>query len=270
MAKKKSKKVSNIEFDSYDNDVNLSELENVEIDINDIHEKQKRYVPKNGLTKIKLTEKQQKLIDAIDNNVISIIKGPAGTSKTFIDCYYAVKVLEDHKFKKIIFTKPIEESGERLGFLPGDIAEKINPYMESYKHNILKLMTKQNFDRLIKNEVIEYKPLAYMRGVTNDNCLSGDTKIQTTEGNVELKNIFEDMVTNDKVYYLQTFNIDKNQVETKELSGIQRNFTDKCVYKITFEDDSEIILTEDHVLYDKDLNYVEAQSIKVGDEIFSQ
>ena len=75
---------------------------------------------------------------------------------------------------------------------------------------------------------------------------------------------------NDKVYYLQTLNIDKNQIETKELSGIQRNFTDKCVYKITFEDDSEVILTEDHVLYDKDLNHIEAQSIKVGDEIFSR
>lgn len=131
----------------------------------------KKYVHPSTLNNIKLTEKQRQLVSLISNNVISLITGPAGTAKTFTMCYYAIKLLKENKIKKIILTKPIEESGEKLGFLPGTIDEKIAPYIESFKDNFLKLIPKITYDKLIKDEVIVFRPLAYMRGVNFDNCL---------------------------------------------------------------------------------------------------
>ena len=130
--------------------------------------KQKRLVPTTALKALELTETQKRLLQIIEENKIIIISGPAGTGKTLISCYYAIKSLINHTFDKIVFSKPIEESGERLGFLPGDMASKIDPYLESYKGNILKFINKQTYEKLIAEDYIKYKPLAYLRGVTMD------------------------------------------------------------------------------------------------------
>jgi len=124
-----------------------------------------------ALSKIKLSKKQKELIDVIEINDITIVTGPAGTSKTFIDCYYAIKALKEEKFTKILFTKPVQEAGEKLGYLPGDIESKIDPHYESFKITLTKLLSKRILDKLLKENLIEFRPLAYMRGATFDNTL---------------------------------------------------------------------------------------------------
>lgn len=145
--------------------------ENSQNSIEDIHLKQKKLVAPKTLTDIKLTEKQKQLIELIDEKDINIITGPSGSSKTFIDCYYAIKSLKERKTDKIILTKPIQEAGEKLGALPGTVEEKIDPHYESYRQNLLNFINKNDLERLIKNESIIYKPLAYLRGTGFKNCL---------------------------------------------------------------------------------------------------
>lgn len=123
------------------------------------------------LEKFQLTEKQKKLLEAIENNEIIIITGPAGTSKTFMECYYAIKAYSEHKFDKILCIKPIFEAGEKLGALPGDVSEKIDPYYESYKQNFNKLIGKDEIKKLLDKEIIDFRPISYLRGTGWDNCL---------------------------------------------------------------------------------------------------
>lgn len=124
-----------------------------------------------ALNKIILSEKQKELMDIIEMNDITVVTGPAGTSKTFIDCYYAVKSLKEEQFAKILMTKPIQEAGEKLGYLPGDVESKIDPHYESFKITLTKLLSKRILEKLFKENLIEFRPLAYMRGATFDNTL---------------------------------------------------------------------------------------------------
>jgi phosphate starvation-inducible PhoH-like protein len=133
---------------------------------------------KNSLTKeefqrsnVHLSEKQQLLYKGIRNNILSVVHGPAGTSKTYTTCYTALALLADKKIEKIIITKPIQESGENLGALPGNIAEKIDPYKQSYYTTFCKILGKTTVDFLFATEEICFEPLAYMRGSTYDNCI---------------------------------------------------------------------------------------------------
>jgi len=120
---------------------------------------------------IQLTPKQQDFYKAIRNNIFTLVQGPAGTSKTFTACYAALYLLADKKIEKIVITKPIQESGENLGFLPGDIDEKTAPFMRSYMSNFEKIIGRQSADFLKASGYICVEPLAYMRGVTYDNSI---------------------------------------------------------------------------------------------------
>jgi phosphate starvation-inducible PhoH-like protein len=133
---------------------------------------------KNSLSKeefsacgVRLTPKQNDLYKGIRNGILSVVHGPAGTSKTYTTCYTALALLADKKIEKIIITKPIQESGENLGFLPGDIKEKLDPYRQSYYTTFCKIIGKQTTDFLFATEEIIFEPLAYMRGSTYDNCV---------------------------------------------------------------------------------------------------
>lgn len=122
------------------------------------------------LNEIRLTEKQNEFFNTIKNNTITIATGPAGTSKTFTASYAAINALSSSEpISRIILTKPIVEAGENLGFLPGSVAEKISPYMESYVTTFHKIIGKQMTDKLSEAEVIEMRPVAYMRGSTFNN-----------------------------------------------------------------------------------------------------
>jgi phosphate starvation-inducible PhoH-like protein len=133
---------------------------------------------KNSLSKeefqksnVHLSDKQQNLYKGIRNNTLTVVHGPAGTSKTYTTCYAALALLADKKIEKIIITKPIQESGENLGFLPGSMEDKLHPYKQSYYTTFCKMIGKTSVDMLFANEEIVFEPLAYMRGSTYDNCI---------------------------------------------------------------------------------------------------
>ena len=142
------------------------------------HEVRKNLRRKNSLTKeefqksnVQLTAKQTDLYKGIRNNILTVVHGPAGTSKTFSTCYTALALLADKKIDKIIITKPIQESGENLGFLPGSMEDKLHPYKQSYYTSFCKIIGKQATDFLFSTEEIVFEPLAYMRGSTYDNAI---------------------------------------------------------------------------------------------------
>lgn len=119
--------------------------------------------------KATLRQNQHKYVDKILQNDITFCQGPAGTSKTFTACYAALTLLAEKKIDNIILCKPIQEAGEKLGFLPGDVQEKINPYMESYISNINKIVGPEITQNLVDAGIIQFKPLAFMRGLSFEN-----------------------------------------------------------------------------------------------------
>lgn len=128
--------------------------------------------------KMTLRRSQVEYKKTIEQNEITFCYGPSGTAKTFVSVYTALQLFAKGEVKKIILTKPIVESGEKLGSLPGDVDEKISMYMESFRSNIRKLIGQELLGKLEAANVIVYAPLAYMRGDTfgNDN-LDDDSAI---------------------------------------------------------------------------------------------
>jgi phosphate starvation-inducible PhoH-like protein len=122
-------------------------------------------------TDVRLSDKQNDLFKGIRNNTLTVVHGPAGTSKTFTSCYTALSLLADRKIDKIIITKPIQESGEQIGLLPGTVDEKTDPYKQSYYTNFCKILDRATIDWLFSIEEIVFEPLAYMRGSTYDNSI---------------------------------------------------------------------------------------------------
>ena len=112
------------------------------------------------------TDGQKKLLDSLCKNDIVISIGPAGTGKTFLAVAYALSLLEKHEFEKIIFCRPAVEAGESLGFLPGDLKDKIDPYLAPLYDALHELLPKSKIQMLLSKGVIEIIPLAYMRGRT--------------------------------------------------------------------------------------------------------
>lgn len=121
---------------------------------------------KSNNIQVTLRKSQQKYVETVLDNDITFCQGPAGTSKTFTACYIALKLLAEKKIKNLILCKPIQEAGEKLGFLPGDVQEKIDPYMESYVSNMNKIIGVETTEKLVNAGVIQFKPLAFMRGDT--------------------------------------------------------------------------------------------------------
>lgn len=121
--------------------------------------------------KAQLRQSQQKYVQTILENDITFCQGPAGTSKTFTACYAALKLFAEKQIDNIILCKPIQEAGEKLGFLPGDVSEKIDPYMQSYVSNLTKIVGPQLTEMMVEAEIIQFRPMAFMRGDTFDNSL---------------------------------------------------------------------------------------------------
>lgn len=111
---------------------------------------------------------QKKYVDAISNNTIVIGIGPAGTGKTYLAVAMAVKAFREHKVRKIILTRPAVEAGEKLGFLPGDLQDKVDPYLRPLYDALYDLFGAESFARYMEKGIIEVAPLAYMRGRTLD------------------------------------------------------------------------------------------------------
>lgn len=111
---------------------------------------------------------QKKYIEAIKNNTVVLGLGPAGTGKTFLAVAMAVEALRNKEVARIILTRPAVEAGERLGFLPGDLQSKIDPYLRPLYDALFEMLGAENYQRHIERGTIEIAPLAYMRGRTLD------------------------------------------------------------------------------------------------------
>ena len=116
------------------------------------------------------TANQRKLVDLMSKNDMVFAIGPAGTGKTYTGVALAVKALKDKEVKRIILTRPAVEAGENLGFLPGDLKEKLDPYMQPLYDALRDMIPTVKLNKLLNDKVIEIAPLAFMRGRTLDNA----------------------------------------------------------------------------------------------------
>jgi phosphate starvation-inducible PhoH-like protein len=127
------------------------------------------------------TPGQKSYTDAIRENTLTFAIGPAGTGKTYLAVARAVKALQDRDVSRIILTRPAVEAGEKLGFLPGTLYEKIDPYLKPLYDALYEMMDAEAFQRLMGRGTIEVAPLAYMRGRTlNDSFIILDEAQNTT------------------------------------------------------------------------------------------
>lgn len=129
------------------------------------------------------TINQKRYFEALQNNDIIFGTGVAGSGKTFLAVAYALNQLKKNKIKKIIITRPVVEAGEKLGFLPGDLKEKIDPYLIPIYDAINEILGVEQATKLIEKQVIEIAPLAYMRGRTLDNAFIILDEAQNTTDN---------------------------------------------------------------------------------------
>jgi phosphate starvation-inducible PhoH-like protein len=112
------------------------------------------------------SENQKKYIEAVFAHDLVLSTGPAGTGKTFLACACALRALELGLVERIVVTRPIVEAGEKLGFLPGDIEEKVDPYLRPIYDSFFTMLGSEKFNAFKYNNIIEIVPLAYMRGRT--------------------------------------------------------------------------------------------------------
>jgi phosphate starvation-inducible PhoH-like protein len=116
------------------------------------------------------TVNQRRLVDAARNNDMVFAVGPAGTGKTYTGVALAVKALKEKQVKRIILTRPAVEAGENLGFLPGDLKEKLDPYMQPLYDALRDMIAPEKLAHYIENGTIQIAPMAFMRGRTLDNA----------------------------------------------------------------------------------------------------
>ncbi len=116
------------------------------------------------------TPNQKLMVEAIDENDMLFALGPAGSGKTYTAVALAVRALKSKKVKRIILTRPAVEAGENLGFLPGDLKDKLDPYLQPLYDALRDMILQQKLESYIEDKTIEIAPLAFMRGRTLDNC----------------------------------------------------------------------------------------------------
>jgi phosphate starvation-inducible PhoH-like protein len=116
------------------------------------------------------TEGQKAYVSKVQKNDVVFSIGPAGTGKTFLAVAFAVAALENHEVDRIILCRPAVEAGESLGFLPGDLKEKVDPYLAPLYDSLLTLFAENKLSQLLERKTIEVVPLAYMRGRTLDSA----------------------------------------------------------------------------------------------------
>jgi phosphate starvation-inducible PhoH-like protein len=131
--------------------------------------KLKIYIPDSGRTIVPRTINQAAYITAINRTPVTVGIGPAGTGKTYLAVVMAIHYFLKGKVERIVLTRPAVEAGENLGFLPGDLTQKINPYLRPLYDALFELMSIEKVTALIEKGYIEVAPLAYMRGRTLNN-----------------------------------------------------------------------------------------------------
>ena len=151
-------------------DILLSVKKNIELDQSNVKSfKQLIKTPRKSV--IARSEKQSEYINALKENAIIMSLGPAGTGKSFLAVSVAVTMLMEKKIERVILSRPAVEAGEKLGFLPGDMKEKVDPYLRPLYDALYELFGTDKIDKKIESGEIEIAPLAFMRGRTLDNSL---------------------------------------------------------------------------------------------------
>jgi phosphate starvation-inducible PhoH-like protein len=117
-----------------------------------------------------ITKNQRKILCGCQKNDMIFVIGPAGTGKTYTSVAIAVKSLKNKQVKRLIFTRPAIEAGENLGFLPGDVKEKLDPYMQPIYDALTDMLSAKKVNKYIDEGIIQIAPLAFMRGRTLDNA----------------------------------------------------------------------------------------------------
>jgi phosphate starvation-inducible PhoH-like protein len=127
------------------------------------------------------TENQANYLDIINKNTVTVALGPAGTGKTYLAAAMAVKALKEKRVSRVVLSRPVVEAGENLGYLPGDLKEKVDPHFRPLYDALQEFLGISKFEQLIRQGVIEITPLAYMRGRTfNESFVVLDEAQNTT------------------------------------------------------------------------------------------
>lgn len=141
----------------------------------------------NGKAITARTENQQKLVKAFDENDLVFATGPAGSGKTFVAIALAVKALKNKEVRKIILSRPAVEAGEKLGFLPGEMKDKLDPYLQPLYDALQEMIPGAKLKEYMENNVIQIAPLAFMRGRTlNDAVIILDEAQNTTTHQIKM------------------------------------------------------------------------------------
>lgn len=141
----------------------------------------------NGLVVKAKTENQRRLVASIAKNDMLFAIGPAGTGKTYTAVALAVRALKNKEVKRIILTRPAVEAGENLGFLPGDLKEKLDPYMQPLYDALIDMIPGDKLNQYLETRVIQIAPLAFMRGRTLDHAfVILDEAQNTTESQMKM------------------------------------------------------------------------------------
>lgn len=141
----------------------------------------------NGLVVKARTDNQRRMMQSVGKNDMLFAIGPAGTGKTYTAVALAVRALKNKEIKRIILTRPAVEAGENLGFLPGDLKEKLDPYMQPLYDALFDMIPLDKLNQYIESKIIQIAPLAFMRGRTLDNAfVILDEAQNTTESQMKM------------------------------------------------------------------------------------
>lgn len=182
---------------------------------------------------------QKKYVDSIRNNTIVLGVGPAGTGKTYLAVAMAAKSFKAHEINKIILTRPAVEAGEKLGFLPGDLQDKVDPYLRPLYDALFDMFGADSFNKYMEKGIIEVAPLAYMRGRTLEGAFIILDEAQNTTS--EQIKMFLTRLGNDSKMVI-TGDITQIDLPDSKKSGlieamkVLRNVDDICIHKFNEKD----------------------------------
>ena len=174
------------------------------------------YGPRGIVVKPK-TINQHKLVETVKKKDLVFALGPAGTGKTYISVAMAVQALKNKEVKKIVITRPAVEAGETLGFLPGDLKEKLDPYLRPIYDALHDMVHSEKLKHYLENGIVEIAPLAYMRGRTLDNAFILLDEAQNTTP-MQIKMFLTRMGPNSKV--IITGDLSQVDLPKKQNSGL--------------------------------------------------